>query len=104
MTDRTITRPGIEQNRLKRAWIWFWFSVPTRFLFVMLPGFALFMLPIAHLMGARGYGLQTFLVIAYAVVFCWAMVDNDFDTNLRRIGRDVDRKPRPEPPHNGTVP
>ena len=81
-----------ETNKLKRAWIWFWYNDITRLLLIMFPGHLIFLLPILHWIGVRGEELGACAVILYIIGFVWAVADNDY-TNLHRIGLTVYREP-----------
>ena len=85
--------PGSEQNRLKRAWIWFWYNDTSRFLFVMFGGFTAIVATLLYLAGAAEYTDFRYVIsIIYIGFSAWAMVDNDYE-NLNRIGLTVYRKP-----------
>jgi hypothetical protein len=91
--------PKLETNPFVFAWIWFWYSVPTRIVMVLLGGHFLLTLPLLSSLGAAGDELRIFAQFSYAIVFIWAMYDNNFDGKLRRIGRDCNRKKlKPEMP------
>lgn len=90
-------RKPIEKRRLVRAWIWFWYSEATRLLFVMLPGHFILTAPLLYGLGVPDEHFSTALGLVYALVFVWAMVDNDFE-NLERIGLDTNRRKLPPEP------
>ena len=80
----------METNKLKRAWIWFWYNDITRMcIFLGLP-----VVPVVVLTGlAFGPGeyLRTVAVLTYVLFFVWALIDNDY-SNLRKIGMNEYRK------------
>jgi hypothetical protein len=82
----------MEKNRLKRAWIWFWFNDMTRFLLVLIPSYFALLIPILLYLGIQGEALRKALSLTYGLVLLWAMADNDY-TKLKRIGLDVNRRP-----------
>lgn len=81
-----------ETNKLKRAWIRFWYNDITRVFLVMFPGHFLFTWPVLQYLGASGEVIKNFAILSYMVVFLLGMIDNDY-TNLYRIGRDVNGRP-----------
>ncbi len=54
---------------------------------VLLPGHFLLTLPLLRNLGLEGEDLRTFALGSYCGIMLWAIVDNDFETNLRKIGR-----------------
>jgi len=85
--------PGSEQNRLKRAWISFWYRDITRIFLVLFPGHYLLTMPLMIWVGVTGENLRTFASFSYIGVICLAIADNDFSGNLARIGLSVYRRP-----------
>ena len=89
--------PKLETNPFIRAWIWIWYNVTFRILFVLMPGHFLLTLPLLKYLGVEGEHIKIFAQWSYAAFFIWGMYDNNFDRNLRRIGLDYNRKKlRPE--------
>lgn len=87
-----MKHPPQETNKLKRAWIRFWYNDITRLLFVLLPGHYLFTLPILVYFGVDGEIIKSFAMFSYVLVFCAGMCFSDY-TNLHRIGRDTNGNP-----------
>ena len=80
----------IENNRIKRAWIWLWYNDITRLaVLVGLP-----IIPVvaisAAMFGVGGY-LRVVAAVTYVMLVAWGILDNDY-SNLRRIGMDEYRK------------
>lgn len=83
----------IEHRRLVRAWIWFWYCDATRLAVLLGVHVPLVLLGFYAVGGPSEYQ-HTVAFWAYAVVFGWALLDNDY-TQLERIGLDVYRRPLP---------
>lgn len=81
-----------ETNKLKRAWIWFWYSELTRVLLILFPSYFIFLIPTLLYAGVGAESMAPILTGVYMAGFLWAITDNDFE-NLRRIGLDVYRQP-----------
>lgn len=89
--------PKLETNPVIRAWIWLWYNVTFRIVFVLIPGHFLLTLPLLRYLGVEGEHLKDFAQFSYAAFFIWGMYDNNFDRNLRRIGLDYNHmKLKPE--------
>jgi hypothetical protein len=80
----------IENNRIKRAWIWLWYNDITRLaVLVGLP-----IIPVVAISAAMfgvGNYLRVVAAVTYVMFVAWAILDNDY-SNLRRIGMDEYRK------------
>lgn len=85
----------MENNKLKRAWIWFWYNTATRFCLVLFPSYFVVAVPLLLYLGVTGEPLRNSLMALYWGMFGWALVDNDYE-NLNRIGLTVDRRPMSE--------
>ena len=82
----------MEKNKLKRAWIWFWYNTTTRFLVILIPTYFVLLIPALIALGVPGEHMRHWLTFIYLAGFGWAVVDNDYE-NLYRIGLDTERRP-----------
>ena len=85
-----------EKNKLKRAWIWFWYNDFTRMFLILIPTYFVILVPILILfcnwMGIEHERMRIILSIIYIFVLVLAVYDNNY-SNLRRIGLTEYRKP-----------
>jgi hypothetical protein len=88
----TLPEQTEEKNRLKRAWIWFWYNNTTRFLLILFPSYFAVVIPALMYLGIEGEALRHTTSFIYLMGILWAMLDNDY-SNLERIGLTVDRRP-----------
>lgn len=78
----------IETNWFKRFWIRIWYNDIGRILIALIP---LPLIPIVFLLVWLGLSDDTIATVCVGyvlIMFGWGMVDNDYDTNNKRIGRD----------------
>jgi hypothetical protein len=81
-----------EKNKLKRAWIWFWYNNTTRFLLILFPSYLALVIPALLYLNFTGEAMRHTISLIYVAGIFWAMMDNDY-SQLERIGLDVDRRP-----------
>jgi len=79
-----------------RFWIWFWYCDVTRLLIPLCGLHLVAVIPLMAFLGIDGEDRRTGAMVAYVLVLCWAMLDNDY-SKLYRIGRDIDHRPLKQP-------
>lgn len=81
----------IETNKLKRAWIWFWYNDITRMFMVLIPSYFVLLIPLMIWLGFDDQSIRNTCGALYGFGISFALLDNNY-SNLRRIGLNEYRK------------
>lgn len=77
---------------MKKFWYRAWYNVWFRMFVVLVPTYFIVLIPALYLIRVPAEYMSNILSLIYFLVFCLAMIDNDF-SKLNEVGLDVDGKP-----------